>query len=111
MYPLACGSPCAADRNLGLLRVALFVVGPFLVALLLAIILHTAVERQRQRWQKYKRQMEEQKQLEGATTKKSQVAPEKAQQALPPPAPTQTEIQHFEPEKQEEEQDLISTDL
>ena len=97
---------CAADRNLGLLRVALFVVGPFMVALLIAIILHTAVERQRARWQKYKAQMAAQKEAEVATTKKSQVVPEKVP---PPPAANQDEVQQFKAEPEPEK--LIATDL
>ena len=55
MYPVCTPVPqyprCEkAARNIGLLRVAMFVVCPFAFALLLSVILHSCVDRQRRRW-------------------------------------------------------------
>jgi len=56
LYPTCAGAPPApicekSQRNIGLLRVTMFVVGPLLLAILISIVIHCAVDRQRKRWQ------------------------------------------------------------
>jgi hypothetical protein len=55
MYPVCTDMPhtprCEKSaRNLGLLRVAMFVVGPLVMSLALSILLHAFVDRQRRKW-------------------------------------------------------------
>jgi len=69
LYPVCSGMPptprCEkADRNIGLLRVAIFFVGPLLVALFLSIFLHVFVERQIKHREKVKALRKKQLEIE-----------------------------------------------
>ena len=59
LYPVCGGVPPTprcdkADRNIGLLRMAVFVMGPLLIALVISIFLHVFVEREEKKMIKKK---------------------------------------------------------
>ena len=66
LYPVCSAIPASprcekSDRNLGLMRMGIFISGPLCVALIISIFLHWCVDRQRQKWDAKQKEKEKAK--------------------------------------------------